>query len=366
MNDKYFKVFTNCIFVRGVNRSLIIDIQRENFITIPDTMEEIIQCFKEKKSIQFVKELYGESNVEVINEYIDFLIEKEFGFIVDFEEFDMFIEMNISFDEPFHVTNCIVEISEETLNSFNKIVKDLENLFCRNLQIICYDYIEISTLISILSITKDTNFRSIELILKYSDELFGFVSEIDKSNFRVTDLTFYSSFDINKEIPKTTFNVNLIDYEILSFRNCGVVDYKYFNVNKSKVLESINHNSCLYKKISIDKDGNIKNCPSMPQNFGNINEISLKEALNHSDFKKYWNVTKEIIDICKDCEFRHVCTDCRAYTERNHFDGDIDLSKPLKCGYNPYTNEWSEWSTNPLKEKAIEFYEMQDLVKKDI
>lgn len=31
-----------------------------------------------------------------------------------------------------------------------------------------------------------------------------------------------------------------------------------------------------------------------------------------------------------------------------------------------YTNEWSDWSANPLKDKAIEYYEMQDLVKKMI
>jgi hypothetical protein len=31
-------------------------------------------------------------------------------------------------------------------------------------------------------------------------------------------------------------------------------------------------------------------------------------------------------------------------------------SKPLECGYNPYTCEWEEWSTNPLKQKAIEHY----------
>lgn len=103
----------------------------------------------------------------------------------------------------------------------------------------------------------------------------------------------------------------------------------------------------------------------MQQNFGNIKDTTLEEALNHPDFKKYWNVNKDMIEVCKDCEFRHICTDCRAYTERTHFDGEIDLSKPLKCGYNPYTNEWAEWSTNPLKEKAIEYYGMQDLVKKD-
>jgi hypothetical protein len=47
------------------------------------------------------------------------------------------------------------------------------------------------------------------------------------------------------------------------------------------------------------------------------------------------------------------------------WNGFNNLSKPLKCGYNPYTNEWAEWSTNPLKEKAIAYYGMQDLVRKD-
>ncbi len=59
--------------------------------------------------------------------------------------------------------------------------------------------------------------------------------------------------------------------------------------------------------------------------------------------------------------------DCRAYVEDPHDQSGTDgtnLSKPLKCGYNPYTGEWSEWSTNPLKEKGIKYYGMEDLVKK--
>jgi hypothetical protein len=31
-------------------------------------------------------------------------------------------------------------------------------------------------------------------------------------------------------------------------------------------------------------------------------------------------------------------------------------SKPLKCGYNPYTAEWAEWSQHPLKQDAIAYY----------
>ncbi len=149
------------------------------------------------------------------------------------------------------------------------------------------------------------------------------------------------------------------------FRFCGGVNIETFNTNLPKVLEAINHNSCLHKKISIDVDGNIRNCPSMPQSFGNMKDTTLEEALEHPDFKKYWNLTKDHIEVCKDCEFRYICTDCRAYTERTHENSEgLDTSKPLKCGYNPYTGKWEEWSTNPLKEKAIKFYGMEDLVKK--
>ncbi|MCU7617403.1 hypothetical protein NZ698_09350 [Chryseobacterium sp. PBS4-4] len=110
----------------------------------------------------------------------------------------------------------------------------------------------------------------------------------------------------------------------------------------------------------------IRNYPSMPQSFGNIKDTTLEDELCHKDFKKYWNLTKDKIEVCKDCEFRYICKDCRAYTERTHEDNEgLDISKPLKCGYDPYTGEWEEWSTNPLKEKAIKYYGMQELVKKN-
>jgi SPASM domain peptide maturase of grasp-with-spasm system len=97
----------------------------------------------------------------------------------------------------------------------------------------------------------------------------------------------------------------------------------------------------------------------MSASFGNIKDTTLEKALNKENFKKHWNITKDQILVCKDCEFRHLCTDCRAYIE----DPDNINSKPLKCGYDPYTNEWSEWSTNPLKQKGIDYYGMAELIK---
>lgn len=69
-------------------------------------------------------------------------------------------------------------------------------------------------------------------------------------------------------------------------------------------------------------------------------------------------ITKDKITGCKDCEFRYICTDCRAYIEEPE---DI-YSKPLKCGYDPNTGEWEDWSKNPLKEQAITHYKLKELV----
>jgi len=145
---------------------------------------------------------------------------------------------------------------------------------------------------------------------------------------------------------------------INSSLHCGLISQKLFSVNISTYTESLNHNTCLNRKIAIDTEGNIKNCPSMKESFGNIRDTTLEEAVNKSGFKKYWNITKDQITKCKDCEFRHVCTDCRAYLDNPE---DI-YSAPLKCGYDPHTCKWEEWSKHPMKQIALEHYGMRNIL----
>ena len=82
------------------------------------------------------------------------------------------------------------------------------------------------------------------------------------------------------------------------------------------------------------------------------------EEINISDFKDKWNIAKDQIKICKDCEFRYSCSDCRAYLE---IPDDI-YSKPLKCGYNPYTTEWEDWNQKSVSFSAIQYYGMLEEV----
>ncbi len=72
----------------------------------------------------------------------------------------------------------------------------------------------------------------------------------------------------------------------------------------------------------------------MLENYGSINKISIEEIIKTENFKKFDKITKDQIKVCKDCEFRYICTDCRVFVE-----GNIH-SKPLKCNYNPYKTKW--------------------------
>src|SRR5690606_5787388 len=102
-------------------------------------------------------------------------------------------------------------------------------------------------------------------------------------------------------------------------------DIKYFHRAKK-------YNSSLYKRVAIDSRGNIKNCLSMNEIFGNVQDISISEIINSDKFKSIWFIKKDDIEICRDCEFRYHCNDCRAFVDRH--------AKPLKCKYDPYTTKW--------------------------
>ena len=358
MEDKYFIFFSNCFLIKGYSRSLIIDPQRGSFVTIPNSLYEIITLLKEKNSISKILNSYPDE-VKTINNYISYLIEKEYGFIGNSKEFDLFINYPNKFETPYLISNVVYEVTNKNITHSKKIFDEIQKLNCRNIQLIFYDITDIDKLKIFFDYTKEIDLRSIEVIVKYTEDFFHFLTSDNYYNKKITQIIFHTYQKTYTPIIDLNFEIIFLEEPITDFKSCGNISNNNFNhINQLIVLESINHNSCLHKKLSIDKDGNIKNCPAMAESFGNIQNTSLINAINIPDFKKYWNITKDQIEVCKDCEFRHICTDCRAFIEAP----TNQYSKPLKCGYNPYTCKWEEWSTNPLKQKAIEFYGMQEIL----
>jgi radical SAM protein with 4Fe4S-binding SPASM domain len=74
----------------------------------------------------------------------------------------------------------------------------------------------------------------------------------------------------------------------------------------------------------------------MKHHYGHISKTKIEEVIETPEFQKWWHIKKDDIDVCKDCEFRHMCTDCRAFIK----DPENIYSQPAKCTYNPYICKW--------------------------
>lgn len=362
MNKAYFKLFANCIPVLGAERSIVCDLQRVGFHFIPNVLFEILSEHSDKK-IEEIKSYYDNEADAIIDEYFKFLEDHELGFFTN--EPECFPKLKNVWKTPSVVNNAIIDVDSNSNHDYFKINSQLDRLNCKAVEIRIYSEMSCADLKDILSHFKDTRLQHILLIVKDSvqikrEDLESIISE----NQKIIGIVVHSS---NRTIFANIDdgNSSLITYskqKIDSASHCGLIQTNYFSPNIDTFFESLNHNSCLNKKIAIDKNGEIKNCPSMLNSFGNIKDITLESAIDYPDFKKHWNTTKDLIEVCKDCEFRYICTDCRAYTE----EPDNQFSKPLKCGYSPYTNVWEEWSENPLKKKAIEYYGMEEIVYNDV
>ena len=359
LTNKKIKLFASSIPVKGITRSIICDIQRRSYLFIPNDLCDILLAH-DGKSLSKIKEIYSNQFDSIIDDYFQFLFDKEHIFYTDIP--NSFPKLSLEWYDPFEVNNAIIDVDENF--DFDKILTQLNSLKCKFLEIRFWKDFNYDEVLKFVEKEK-LIFHSIGFIIPYSVNI---KEEHLKNLFYNYPRVAYFIITNTPE-PNSIQQQNNKDVKIIYIKekispslHCGAINSEYFVVNTKLFTESQHHNTCLNRKISIDKDGNIKNCPSMAESFGNIKDTTLKEALNKPGFKKYWNINKDQIEVCKDCEFRHICTDCRAYIE----DPENQYSKPLKCGYNPYTNVWEEWSTNPLKQKAIEYYGMHDLVKKDL
>lgn len=352
---RYFNLFSTIFITKGANRILVSDLQRNTSELYPLEFYDLIEELK-KNSIEEILEIYDQDSQDIVHVYLEILLENEYGFITENDWDRNFPPLSYEYHEPNRMNDLFIEIEEISL--LKRLRNSVENLEIRHLVIYSSKPLLLADFVNIDRIFTSSVLSGIEIISPFQNEInYAFIQKLEQETERIYSLIFFQcSQKPFKTKDKFRFNLSFVK-EPIKISSCGKVDMKYFNTNLPKVLEAINHNSCLHKKIGIDAEGNIKNCPLMQENFGNIHNKSLEEALEEPGLKKYWDITKDSIEGCKDCEFRYICTDCRAYTEQNHYTSEnLDISKPLKCGYNPYTNEWKVWSQNPLKKKAIQQY----------
>ncbi|WP_130867977.1 grasp-with-spasm system SPASM domain peptide maturase [Chryseobacterium indologenes] len=362
--NNYIYMYSCCFVVQGNNQSIICDVQRKNYEIIPNTLFEILNNLNIERNLDILKESYTDKeDKEIFDSYITFLLDEEFIFIDD-SLHNRFPAIDLTYDSPNLISNAIIEIGAST--SFELLLKNvklLDKMRCESVELRFYEHYFEKEYENILPIFQSTGIRSLRLLINYFDFPLNFFKTLGRKYKRIRELYICANTRI-QEYESPYFPVIQLANKKVSSIFCGCISDFYFSPELKNFTESHHYNSCLHKKIAIDQYGNIKNCPSMSHEFGNIKDTTLEVALHNPEFTKYWNLTKDKIEVCKDCEFRYICTDCRAYTERTHNNKNgLDISKPLKCGYDPYTGEWNEWSKNPMKQKAIRYYRLSKLVE---
>jgi SPASM domain peptide maturase of grasp-with-spasm system len=359
MQNKFFIMSSSCKSVKGASRSLIIDYLRNELYFISNEYYDLLNQLKRNK-VNKIIDLIEVNSVNSFMTFLEFLSKKEIGFLVD--SLEQFPQISNKTYDIFPVKDAIIEIDYKSYNEmeFMSVVQQLETLCCSEIQIrLLSDYND-RFIISFLSIIKKSITSYLELHLTYhesieKEKMFNLLKNYPMlGNVFIYNSPYAKVEDYNLETmdyhPTLIGKVYHLNYSFDSGNCCGIItneNLSFENVNQHNELKK--NNGCLYKKVTIDKFGNIKNCPSINKVFGNIKNDSISKIIDTQEFKKLGKINKDEIDICKSCEFRYNCTDCRAFLS----DTDNLYSKPLKCGYNPETCEWEDWSNNSLKEKEI-------------
>jgi hypothetical protein len=95
-------------------------------------------------------------------------------------------------------------------------------------------------------------------------------------------------------------------------------------------------NPCLGRQVAVDCGGEIKPCLWMDEPVGTVGCDNLKNLIISGAFDKYWCLTKDYISVCKDCEKRYACSDCRIGAKPGT-GNELNDGKPAFCSYDPYT-----------------------------
>ncbi|MGH1516423.1 grasp-with-spasm system SPASM domain peptide maturase [Chryseobacterium sp. JK1] len=360
----FLKLFDSVKIIRGAKNSIILDASTGFLQLIPIAFFDLLS--NEHQNYSVLKKQLDNESVEALEEYLNFIVDNKLGVILNSKKELSAFQNASEFQEiPSYVDYLILDVNNSDILD-DVLVEQICDLRIKYLQI-RFSELELNDIIKIISklnLLNDSCINEVSVVANYDLQLVTFIKE---NHYSISNKLLH--FILHSSDEQDSQNLEHIQVSIIKNKiniplSCGLIDLKNINLNRNFYLEAQQYNTCLNKKISIDVKGNIKNCPSMPRSYGNIQDTTLENALNHPEFKKYWNLTKDSIEVCKDCEFRYICTDCRAYTELTSFNNGLDTSKPLKCGYNPYIGEWEEWSTNPLKQQAIDYYRMRDWMRK--
>ncbi len=328
-----FVVQADCIPVKGYKRSCIYDLTRKKFYYIPNSLAEIMQVYNKLP----ISKIYSDfENNPVLDEYFKFLLEKEIVYLADEWEIDHFLQLNLEWQHPSKLSTALIEVDETTRFDSSKLQALFDRLGTLHLQIRQVSHLKSAFLYQMLSELIDSRLKSIELILPFTKDYIHVSSELKQTNPKILLIYFFEANQnkniIEPELPRIILTPDSME----SLAEEKSPNPKYFAVNIQFFTEAQQHHTFYNRKLFVNKDGQVKNSLFSGKSFGHIDLIDIAELVNSDSYKEFWFVKKDQTTVCKDCEFRYMCTDQRVPEKKaGQWVHNID------CRYNPYIAKWA-------------------------
>lgn len=332
-----YKLFSHIIPVLGYKKGLLCDLYRERIYSLPF---DFISLIAKSSTIEIsnLVNVYGMENEETIKEYLRFLIQRELVHDTNNKITKNFPPLSLEWDSPSLITNAIIEINNKTtIPTIQNTLNELQLMRCKALGLVLHQTSLEFTFPLISFIDNHYNFI-IELSLEhtFNDSEEFIIKKTSQLNKVVRVITHGCGYE--KKISSNKFSHLSFHWTNISHpeASCAIISENPFRINMQYFCEAQNYNSCLNRRICINSRGDVKVCLKSGWHYGNIKNTSLKEIIGKPELTKYWTLNKNKIDVCKDCEFRYVCKDCRVFIK----DPENIYSQPAKCTYNPYIAKW--------------------------
>nr|WP_294922602.1 grasp-with-spasm system SPASM domain peptide maturase [uncultured Flavobacterium sp.] len=335
MINKKFILFQCCIPIKGINNGVIVDFQRKSIYKVSNQIIDILNEYQNKKLLNLFFDF--RLNKDILKKYIRFFLNNEL--IIITENTNTFPAIEPIYNKPYQLEIVTIEILELSSYSDSFFEKTLDKLGVKCLRLIIRKNI-ISNIEQILKYLNYSKVQSITLFLEYEKGLELIIKKIKRQNPRLASIIFYNFKTKVKIIKNDLIYFDPLPLEKVLYK--GIQGSNDFSLNLNIYIESLSHNVGFNKTIFIDHFGDIKKHILDEENYGNIsNEFDIENALKNESIISFWNITKDKIETCKDCEFRHICTDNRIPFKKNE---DKYYSHSESCNYNPYINKWLEKS----------------------
>ena len=341
MAVQYFGKFSDCFLVKGVKRGIIYDLTRKKHDLIPLSLIDFVNSI-ENKPITIIEEFKKKYDAKIIDEYLSFLMDKEYLFTATKDELKLFIPMQNNWDIPSVFSNAIIELGVLDFEKIKVMISKLEEVNCCHLQFFYFSKIKTDELELFADLFSNTRIKSVELYIDYSVEYESYSwDDFLVSNKRIKSVISSNSPKLSHKVHGKygMGNIIYLPIEVDLPINKSNSHPNYLNVNIDLFFENLNYNSFFYKKVFIDRDFQIIKDFVNRESFGSILDTDLKKLSKNKDYTEYWTVRKDDIKECQKCEFRYMCIDQRTPIKKGKYWG-FDT----KCNYNPNTLEWNNYS----------------------